>query len=305
MPRVHGHLRKDARQTRPVCSPHATARRALAGVPGCTGTGGLRSPSRAPPAHSHGLRLCSSAPAAPPRRDAACAWSGRHGPDSEGVRTRPQQYPRRVLPGAGGTALDSAPPRWAAPGARRAAGRAAGRHGGTRRHSRGPGRRRRGGLGRALDGSGTRKHQTPGARRSRTARTGAGVAVRAGPRGPPTSIVTPANDGTDFLASLKGRTRPQRAPGLPLRASAPCQSLSARWTPAEGRDGVASVGATRAGPRRYARQKAVFAYVGGVCPVAGGRYQFCFTFLGFPPARGVWGEVWEAWGRELIILGRD
>ena len=36
-----------------------------------------------------------------------------------------------------------------------------------------------------------------------------------------------------------------------------------------------------------------------------GLYQFCFTFLEFSPARGVWGEVWEAWGRELMGLGRD
>ena len=95
--------------------------------------------------------------------------------------------PARVPPGAGGTALDSAPPRRAASGARRAAGRAAGRHGGTRRHRHGPGRRHRGGPGRVLDGFGTRKHQTPGARRSRTARTGAG----SGPRRPtraPTSM---------------------------------------------------------------------------------------------------------------------
>ena len=42
----------------------------------------------------------------------------------------------------------------------------------------------------------------------------------------------------------------------------------------------------------------------GVFDLSGGRYQFCFTFLRFSPALGVWGEGWEAWGRELIILGR-
>ena len=54
------------RKTRHVCSPHATARRAAAGVPG---TGGPRSLSRAPPARSRGLRLrspsCASRSAAP------------------------------------------------------------------------------------------------------------------------------------------------------------------------------------------------------------------------------------------------
>ena len=54
------------KNTRHVCSPHATARRAAAGVPG---TGGPRSLSRAPPARSRGLRLrspsCASRSAAP------------------------------------------------------------------------------------------------------------------------------------------------------------------------------------------------------------------------------------------------
>ena len=54
------------RKTKHVCSPHATARRAVAGVPG---TGGPRSLSRAPPARSRGLRLrspsCASRSAAP------------------------------------------------------------------------------------------------------------------------------------------------------------------------------------------------------------------------------------------------
>ena len=54
------------RKTKHVCSPHATARRAAAGVPG---TGGPRSLSRAPPARSRGLRLrspsCASRSAAP------------------------------------------------------------------------------------------------------------------------------------------------------------------------------------------------------------------------------------------------
>ena len=87
---------------------------------------GLRSPSRAPPAHSHGLGRCSRAAAAPQRRDAARARAGRHAPGRGRARARPQQ--RGTAPGAG---RHSARGRALAPGrTRRAAGEWGGRLGG-------------------------------------------------------------------------------------------------------------------------------------------------------------------------------
>ena len=182
LPRVHGHLRKAARQTRAVCSPLATAWRAAAGVPGSTGPG-ARTVWR--------VRLqrtrAGTGSGAAPRRARRAATRPAHGPvataraGSVSRSDRNNTRPRAARAGPGAL-RHSSRQRAPAPGRpRRAQGcRAGSRAPRGRRHSRGPGRRRRGGLGRALDGSGTRKHQTPGARRSRTARTGAG----SGPRRP-------------------------------------------------------------------------------------------------------------------------
>jgi len=42
-----------------------------------------------------------------------------------------------------------------------------------------------------------------------------------------------------------------------------------------------------------------------VSPPAAGATQFIFTPWKFFPARGVWGEVWQAWGRGLKGSGRE
>ena len=49
------------------------------------------------------------------------------------------------------------------------------------------------------------------------------------------------------------------------------------------------MGATRAGPRRYARQKAVFAYVGGVCYLWRGAGINFVSLLGVSPGAGCLG----------------